>query len=264
MSAARVLRNATPPGRENVLPDQFVYTSVASELPRVRGRSAVPPGRSLNEMICDYVKHYILERGLVVGAPLPSESQLAQMLGVARSSVREAIKALESLGIIEIRHGDGLYVREYNYDPVVEVLKYGMRFDATTLSELLQIRMWLEKSLIKDVADQVGPKEIQELDRQVVEWRARIQRDLAAVDLEERFHRTLYSIIGNRVLVKILEVFWLALEHAPIAPHREPQVVLDNHIDILETLKEHNPVSAWQAVLRDLLQMQDSILATMK
>ena len=67
----------------------------------------------LNELIRDYVKQHILDHGLSAGDPLPSETQLAQELGVGRGSVREAIKALQSLGIVEVRHGDGLYVRPY-------------------------------------------------------------------------------------------------------------------------------------------------------
>ena len=84
---------------------------------------------ALNELIRDYVKQYILDQGLCAGDPLPSEIQLAQELGVGRSSVREAIKALQSLGIVEVRHGEGLYVRPYTFDPILETLSFGMRFD---------------------------------------------------------------------------------------------------------------------------------------
>ncbi len=68
---------------------------------------------ALNELIRDYVKQHILDHGLSAGDPLPSETQLAQELGVGRSSAREAIKALQSLGVVEVRHGEGLYVRAF-------------------------------------------------------------------------------------------------------------------------------------------------------
>ena len=62
----------------------------------------------LNRVIQDQIKQYITENKLESGDLLPPEGQLAIDLGVSRGSVREAIKALESLGIVEVRHGDGV------------------------------------------------------------------------------------------------------------------------------------------------------------
>jgi DNA-binding FadR family transcriptional regulator len=86
-------------------------------------------GPALSKAVRDYVKQYILENDLKGGDPLPPETHLVQELGVGRSSVREAIKSLQSLGIVEARHGDGLYVREYNMDPILETLSFSMRGD---------------------------------------------------------------------------------------------------------------------------------------
>ena len=84
-------------------------------------------GPALSKAVRDYVKQYILDHKLQGGDALPPETQLAHDLGVGRSSVREAVKALQSLGIVEVRHGDGLYVREYNMDPILETLSFGLR-----------------------------------------------------------------------------------------------------------------------------------------
>ena len=68
-------------------------------------------GPALSKAIQEYVKQFILENDLKGGDPLPSETHLVKDLGVGRSSVREAVKSLQSLGIVEVRHGDGLYLR---------------------------------------------------------------------------------------------------------------------------------------------------------
>ena len=111
---------------------------------------------ALSKEIQGHIKDYIIENGLMAGDSLPSEGKIAEMLGVSRSPVREAVKALQSLGIIEAKQGEGLYVREWNFDPVLETLNYGMRISINTLKELYQIRQWLEIAVIGDIVKQIS------------------------------------------------------------------------------------------------------------
>jgi DNA-binding FadR family transcriptional regulator len=163
----------------------------------------------LNELIRNYVKQYILDHNLSAGDPLPPETQLAHELGVGRSSVREAIKALQSLGIVEVRHGDGLYVREYNFDPILETLGFGIRFDTTTLSELAQIRFLLEGAAIEDAVKRIGLQDLDRLDNLMGVWKQRARDGEPHSDLDEEFHSILYGALNNETLVKLLRVFWL-------------------------------------------------------
>jgi DNA-binding FadR family transcriptional regulator len=168
---------------------------------------------SLNEAIRDYVKQYILDQGLNAGDPLPPETQLAQELGVGRGSVREAIKALESLGIVEVRHGEGLYVRPFNFDPILETLSYGVHFDTQTLAELLQIRIMIERSAIEDVIQRITPEELERLEQLMEAWKQRLETGEPHRDLDEEFHRVLYGCLGNEMFMKLFEVFWIAYEN---------------------------------------------------
>ena len=85
-------------------------------------------GPLLNQAVQERVKDYITDNHLEPGDPLPAEAQLAADLGVSRGSVREAIKSLESLGIVEVRHGSGIYVRRFNFDSIFNLLSYGVIF----------------------------------------------------------------------------------------------------------------------------------------
>ena len=171
------------------------------------------PRPTLNEIVRDYVKQYILDQGLSAGDPLPTETQLAQDLGVARGSVREAIKALQSLGIVEVRHGDGLYVRPYSFDPIIETLGYGMRFDTKTLAELLQIRILFERAAIEDVVQHITPQELDRLGQLMEVWQGRPKAGQPYRDLDEEFHRILYTSLDNQTFMKLFEVFWYAYEN---------------------------------------------------
>ena len=68
------------------------------------------------------IKNYILRSGLQMGDALPTESQLCTDLGVSRSSVREAVRTLVALDIVEVRHGHGMFVGQVSMRPMVEAL----------------------------------------------------------------------------------------------------------------------------------------------
>ena len=216
---------------------------------------------ALSEAIRDYLKQYILDQGLGAGDALPTEAQLAQDLGVARTSVREAIKALESLGIVEVRHGEGLYVREYNFDPVLETLSYGIRFDARTLLELLQLRSWLEGAVIVEAVDRMSADDIRRLEDIIRRWSRAIQTGESTVELarelDEGFHRSLYTCLKNNMLMKLIEVFWVAFAEF-IGPYRaEPSIDLAEHVAILEAVKAKDRLRARQAVLANIRRNEE-------
>jgi DNA-binding FadR family transcriptional regulator len=206
----------------------------------------------LNELIRNYVKQYILDHGLSAGDPLPPETQLAHDLGVGRSSVREAIKALQSLGIVEVRHGDGLYVREYNFDPILETLGFGIRFDTTTLSELAQIRFLLEGATIEDAVKRIGLQDLDRLDNLMEVWKQRARDGEPHSALDEEFHSILYGVLNNEALVKLFKVFWLVFANLkdPVIQDIKPadQEWCD-HQAILEAVKARNAKLARQRLM---------------
>jgi len=216
----------------------------------------------LNELIRDYVKRYILDHGLSAGDPLPSETQLAQELGVGRGSVREAIKALQSLGIVEVRHGDGLYVRPYTFDPILETLSYGMRFDTTTLAELAQIRILLERAAIEDAVKHIGATDLDRLEALMSAWQERVQTQDDPRDIDEEFHRILYGALNNQTLMKLFEVFWIAFENLddPVIQDARPaEHDYENHRALLSAIKARDPDLARNLMMRHFGHLQQRI-----
>ena len=216
---------------------------------------------ALNEAVRDYVKRYIVENKLNGGDPLPPETQLAQELGVGRSSVREAVKALQSLGIVEARQGNGLYVREYNFDPILEILNYSVRSDPERLAELMQIRVWLEAVVIGDAVKAIGDKELAQLDDVIAEWQARVQAGEDHIDLDERFHCILYGILNNQTLLKLIEVFWIALDSQDVASIRasDPLVELAQHRAILEAVRARDVSTSRRLLVEHFAHLKERI-----
>lgn len=218
---------------------------------------------AVNEVVREYVKTYILSKGLVAGDPLPSEAQIAQELGVARGSVREAIKSLQSLGIIEVRQGYGLFVSPYNFEPLIETVRYGMRFDVTTLLELAQVRSFLEYAAIEQAMERINPQDIEQLETLLQTWQHKNTAHEGDAEIDEEFHRILYSSLNNQTLMKFLELFWIAFDslgddpyiHGPKPPNED---YLD-HRAILDSVKAGDRQMAQQLLLKHFAHLQERI-----
>jgi DNA-binding FadR family transcriptional regulator len=196
-------------------------------------------GEALYKAVCDYIKQYIIENNLKPGDPLPSEGQLADDLGVGRGSVREAVKSLQSLGIIDVQHGTGLSVRELNFDPMLETFKFGMQFDARTVSELLQIRILLETAVIGSAVEKIDPTVLQDLEALLGQWETCNREGKPFVELDEDFHRILYSALDNKTLMQLLDVFWDAFWELGLGDliKSDPEAELEAHRQILDAVK---------------------------
>src|SRR5579884_1011800 len=105
----------------------------------------VPP---LHDAIQRQLKQYILDRGLQPGARLPTEEQISREIGVSRNVVREALRGLESIGMIEARHGEGRFVREFNFDAILDNLAYAVYFDRHSYDDLMEVRGELEIAFV--------------------------------------------------------------------------------------------------------------------
>lgn len=196
-------------------------------------------GPALSDAVRTYIRQYILDNNLRPGDALPPEGKLARDLGVGRSSIREAIKGLQSLGIIEIRHGDGIYVREWNFDPFLETLTYGLQHNPGNFIELLQVRIWLEAAVIGDAVKLITPELIQELQDIMGEWEERYDKIEPFSDIDERFHSTLYASLNNRTLLKLMNVFWDVFrkldDYLGYKPNSKEEY--KNHLEILMAIE---------------------------
>jgi DNA-binding FadR family transcriptional regulator len=190
----------------------------------------------LHQSVQDAIRAYILDNRLRAGDALPPEGDLARRLGVSRNSVREAVKAMESLGILETRRGSGLYVQAFSFEPLLENLPYGLLFDVRELAELLEIRRALETGLIGATMDSMPPEAVQALDDVVRAMEQRALKGESFPEEDRRFHQILFEPLGNQMLLKLLDVFWLTFREA--SRHTD----IDNP-DPLSTYRDHAAIA---------------------
>ncbi|KAA6222850.1 FadR family transcriptional regulator [Streptomyces albofaciens JCM 4342] len=151
------------------------------------------------------IKSMIVSGALRPGDRLPKESELAAGLGLSRNSLREAVRALSLIRILDVRQGDGTYVTSLDPQLLLEALSFVVDFHRDdTVVEFLAVRRILEPAATAMAADRIPVAELDELGRQLDALGPHpAVPDLVARDLE--FHRRIVAAAGNSVLCSLLD-----------------------------------------------------------
>jgi len=151
---------------------------------------------------------------LKVGDKCPSERTLAEMFRVSRASIREAFSAMEIIGLIEVRQGDGAFVTDLNIAPFLNTIApLFVRNDAME-KDTLEFRSMLECEAVRRVAEAGLRDDVRLLDA-CLEDMARAVSDgnaAAGAEADIRYHKTLFAITGNFILQKSAECISYILE----------------------------------------------------
>lgn len=222
-------------------------------------QAPVPPGR-LFEGAQQAIREYILAHALRPNDVLPPEARLAEVLGISRTSVREAVKALESVGVLKSRNGVGIFVRPFSFDPILENLGYGLLLDRAEPLELLQVREQLEAGFIVPVAQNATETQRRVLRSVVDRMGQRAARGEGFAEEDRFFHRVLYEGIGNALLIRLLDIFWLVArrlrEENRIAAEADPIAVWEDHRRIVEALEAQDAATAHDAMRHHFLNIK--------
>jgi DNA-binding FadR family transcriptional regulator len=189
----------------------------------------------LHISVQESLRAYINDNRLKPGTLLPAEGELAAQLGVSRNSLREGIKALESLGVLESRRGVGIFVKAFSFEPLLDNLAYGLGGALRQIEEVLEIRRTLEVGLIGKTLQMIGEDDIAELRATVERMGKHAERGESFAEDDQLFHRLLFRCQGNETLVRLIEVFWLAFYKA------SDFVNLDN-VDPIATWRDHEAI----------------------
>jgi GntR family transcriptional repressor for pyruvate dehydrogenase complex len=167
----------------------------------------VPPQRvRLHEGIAEQLKNKIISRQIPAGAKLPPERELADTMNVNRSTVRAALNKLESMELVEIRHGDGVYVRDYLESGSLELAKQLLIRDGTPdvgiLRNLSELRRILLPEMASLAARNRSEKDLRALEKIVFE-----SGEMPMAEKDWRFHNIIARAGGNAFFVILLNAF---------------------------------------------------------
>lgn len=197
------------------------------------------------------IKKFIEERKLQFGDPLPPEGVIAQELGISRPSLREAVKSLESLGIVESRHGEGIYVKAFSFDSIIENLPYAFVSAGSSVRDLLQVRAAIEVGSVPAVLQKISPEDIRGL-RELASVMLKKAKTGELFEEEDRqFHATMYRCLANPFLSTLTDLFWRVfnrMDHTDVPPSRKAQEAsARDHADIVKMIEAKDLVGLTSA-----------------
>lgn len=209
-----------------------------------RGQRVKGKGDMRRSTVQERIVDLIHDRGLAAGSPMPTEPQLMELLGASRNSVREAVRALQALGIVEIRHGFGTFVGAASLDVLGPSLEFRVRSGVQALHDLVEVRELLEVGLIGTVATTSSSARLSALDALVTAMRTDLEADRA-------FHALLYETCGNELVLQLIDLFWNVyhqVEHILGEPEDHMDTIIANHRRIVEALRARDAASAQDAM----------------
>ena len=198
------------------------------------------------------------------GDKLPPQDELAAMFGVSRTALREALKQLALMGLVEMKHGKGTFIGSSTPSQLLESLSPLLLMDRETTFELLEARLFIESALASLAAKKAIPKDIAELGTLV----QGMKKDLNQGDIEAfsekdlEFHLLIANASRNRVLTRILQTIRDMLhqfigEALTLIPGMAKSA-LNYHGKILQAIEQHDVQGAENHMRNHILHIQKS------
>lgn len=207
--------------------------------------------------VAERIKHLILERQMRPGEPLPTEGELCAAVGASRSTVREAIKMLRALDIVEVRHGYGSYVGHMSLNALVESLAFRGLLrssdDHQVLANLIAVQQALAQGFAGQLLNRATSERREKLTRITSQMYTKAARGEQFVEEDRTFHLALMEPLENDLVLQLTAAFWEV--QAIIAPRLAPtaadaMATADLHVGIVDSL-----------ATGDVIQVQNAIAA---
>lgn len=215
--------------------------------------------KRLYEEIAQQIQSLITGGELKPGDKLLSEREMADRLQVSRVSVREAIRSLEMLGFIEIRHGEGTFVRDTNADEVIRPLAMFLAVERGSLLDMFEVRRIFETATAALAAERASDEEVEHIRILVEKMKDTIQRGDSerGEAYDAAYHYAVAEATHNNLLIKLLRTVheeWAKAVSAGsqqllLDSEHNAQKIIDQHTRVYEAIKSRDPVQASNAML---------------
>lgn len=224
-------------------------------------------GKSAAERLVTQIIDLIRSGSLKAGDSLPSETQMAQAFQVSRPIVREALRGLAILGVVETRQGGRCFVTDLTVARLMAPLQFVISLDAASLESLHRARSMIESGLVREAAGRITDAAAARLDEMVAAGFALIDDPLGFRILDQEFHRAIYEL-GDNPFLKIVaqSLYELGMEYRRIATET-PGVIQRSaaeHRAIVAALKAGDADAAAAAMDAHLASIHQTTIDAMR
>jgi GntR family transcriptional regulator, transcriptional repressor for pyruvate dehydrogenase complex len=214
------------------------------------------------EEVAKQIERLILKK-LKPGDKLPSERELAELLQVSRSSIRDAIRGLELMGLVEPRQGAGTIVREVSAELLVNPFANALKHRRELVGELLDFRKMIEPPLAARAATHATAEEIAEMEEILQRQEKTQNQGDAAIAEDAEFHYSVALASGNSVVLKVIDTLMDLLRDTrerSLQVEGRSQKSLAGHRRILAAIKRHDGEAAKNAMRRHIEDVEEIVL----
>jgi GntR family transcriptional repressor for pyruvate dehydrogenase complex len=235
----------------------------AHSQPRPRDMTAIERV-SVAEQVARNLLGRIRSRSILPGQQLPTERDLAATLRVSRPSVREALRGLQTLGVLTARQGGGVFVTALNAAELLQPLHMLIALTEENFQALYESRVLIEGAIGRLLAEKIEEATIAKLRRMLQIQAELIDDPIAFRASDTEFHRTLGSAIANPFLERISEaLFVLGMEYREIE-HETPDVLarsVRDHRAIVAALATRDSAKSEAAMVRHMQTVHETTKA---
>jgi DNA-binding FadR family transcriptional regulator len=225
----------------------------------------------LYENAVEQIQDLILGKEYKPGDRLPSERTLAEFFHISRHSLREALRILDVMGLIEIKVGDGIYVKEVDFLPYIQSLNLSISsrlpFELESFVKLWRARRILEMGMVELAARQVTESFLKGLWGCIGEMQKNIDDQNAFVSAGIRFHRLIAEMAQNEILILIWDMLANLMRKSQNKIYRipwSPKKALHAHRKIYLALKAKDSGKAVEAMKRHMLDEERALVAALE
>lgn len=180
--------------------------------------------------ILERIKAALIRGELQPGDYLPSETELTQSLGVGKSSVREAIKMLQAIGIVEVRRGQGTIIRREPGDPLVDPMAFGMILARGMTRDVLEFRRIFEPAYTLQAMANATPEDHARIQQAIADMETAIAHSEQTFRHDVAFHRAILHATHNPMTIRVGETLLQLIEAAlETSMQTQPEVALKDH-----------------------------------
>ena len=218
--------------------------------------------KKLYEQIAGKLERWILNE-LKAGDRLPSERLLGTMFKVGRSSIRDAVRKLETIGLLECRHGVGMIVRDVSSGSLLDPLANKLLRERHHIDDLLEVRQMIEPGMAARAAVYCGPEQIAGLELILRRQQQIVREGGQPIEDDIKFHYAIARAADNSVMLKIFDLLMDQLRETRERSFQvkgRSQKSYAGHRRILEALKRKDARAADAAMRRHLQEIGKIIL----
>jgi len=238
------------------MPLHTPYPGYKESFVNTAGLLAIAPRETLVESIANALIRYIAENDLRGGDRLPSERELVEMIGASRLPLREAVSVLKGLGIVEARHGKGVFVKHLDPAAVFSMLSPLLKVQAgIDVQHLFEVRLLLEPGIAALAAEHHTDENLEVLENETDAMRAALRKRPEYVAHDKAFHQELARATGNPVFC----VFMASLTDLLAELHERYRdnvkfrtAAMKEHQQVLDAVRGRDAKAAREAIRRHL------------